>query len=158
MLKMQSRLTQITITICTLVFLSGCIAVDRTDVNAAGDAPGEPLNTNIDLEGTSWDLSTFNKSRLIEGTRFSLSFEADQVTGNAGCNHYFGDYEFQGNQIGFSAMGMTEMACMEPVGLMEQELVLIELLSNIERFKLVEGRLHLYHRDGEALIFEGVID
>jgi heat shock protein HslJ len=53
---------------------------------------------------------------------------------------------------------MTEMACMAPEGLMEQELVLLEFLSMVERLELSEGSLVLFRGDGEALSFDPVLD
>ncbi len=45
------------------------------------------------------------------------------------------------------------MACMEPEGLMEQERLLLEFLSQIERFERTADQLFLIRADGEMLSF-----
>lgn len=141
----------IAIALVILFNLSACAFLNSNiDGEQRNRSDPEPSN----LEGTSWDLFAFRKTRPIEGTHFTLTFEDDQVRGNAGCNSYFGTYEVNGNQIVFSQLGMTEMACMEPEGLMEQEQYLLAFLSDGERFELKDGQLFIYRADGEALSFD----
>jgi heat shock protein HslJ len=50
-------------------------------------------------------------------------------------------------------MFMTEMYCMEPEGVMEQESLYLEMLGNAESFELSEGQLMIFMADGETLTF-----
>jgi heat shock protein HslJ len=135
-----------------LAALSSCTAA----VSPTVEGPTDQVGSELILEGTSWDLFAVRKSTILEGTQFSLSFEGGQVSGNAGCNSYFGTYTIEGTQIGFSGLGMTEMACLEPQGLMEQEQYLLEFLSTIVRYEMDERQLFLFRADGEALSFNAV--
>ena len=117
------------------------------------EGPTDQVGSELILEGTSWDLFAVRKSTIIEGTQFTLAFEGGQVNGNAGCNSFFGTYAIEGAQIGISGIGMTEMACLEPEGLMEQEQYLLEFLGEIMRYELDERQLILFRGDREALSF-----
>jgi heat shock protein HslJ len=141
-----------------LIIVTSCGRTDSISTDAPDDKPADTYHSSPKLEGTSWDLYSFQKSSLIEGTSFTITFTADQATGNAGCNQFFGAYQIEKDRISFSGLGMTEMACMAPEGLMEQELVLLEFLSMVERLELSEGSLVLFRGDGEALSFDPVLD
>jgi heat shock protein HslJ len=54
--------------------------------------------------------------------------DAGQITGSAGCNHYFARYDMKGTAVTIGQAGSTEMYCSAP-GVMEQESVYLVLLS-----------------------------
>ena len=149
---MQTKNALLVSSIFILAALSSCTTV----VSPTFEGPNDQAGSAMILEGTSWDLFAVRKSTILEGTRFTLSFEGEQVTGNSGCNRYFGSYDIEGNQISFSGIGMTEMACLEPEGLMEQEQYLLAFLGDIVRYELDEQQLFLFRSDGEALSFNAV--
>ena len=105
------------------------------------------------LEGTSWELFAIRKSTPIPGSNTTATFKDGQVTGSAGCNSYFGSYEVNGDKISFGVLAITEMACMEPEGIMEQEIMIMEYLSNAQTFQLDDDMLMIFRPDGEALSF-----
>lgn len=114
--------------------------------NAVADATQDPL------EGTSWDLFAYRKTSPIEGTIISAEFIDGQVQGNAGCNSYSGAYKVDGGSIEIGPISMTEMACMDPEGVMDQELYYLEFLGAVSRIQFVDDQLQLF--DGhEALTF-----
>ena len=122
----------------------------------AGSSPtGQP-----DLEGTAWMLAAFNQNRPIEGTQLTITFEDGQVSGNAGCNSYGGSYQVKGDAISFDALYMTEMGCMEPEGVMDQELTYLELLGATRRFELVGGVLKIFADSEQTMTFQshGITD
>lgn len=120
-----------------LVFLAGCSALPMTDP----------------LDDTSWELYAYRKSRPIEGSTLTISFEDGQIQGSAGCNLYGGSYELDGGKIAISDIFATLMACPEPEGLMEQETMFLQFLGNAQRFEIVDGQLQIFWSDHEALTF-----
>lgn len=116
----------------------------------AGNSPASERH----LDKTSWVLTTYNDSRPIEGTRPTIQFEDGQVSGNAGCNHYGGSYQIEGDVISFDALFSTEMACMDPDGVMAQERTYLELLRSAQRFELVDGALTIFGGSQQTLTFE----
>jgi heat shock protein HslJ len=116
---------------------------------------GEDMaDDSVSLEGTSWVLFAYRKSSPIPGTKITISFEDGQASGNASCNSYGGGYQVEGQQIGFDALFMTEMACMDPEGIMEQESTYLQMLADAKRFEIQEGRLILFMEGHETLTFE----
>jgi hypothetical protein len=78
---------------------------------------------------------------LIPGTRITLSVKADgRVAGNA-CNNYFADWRAQGHRISFTGAGSTDMACVDPPGVMAQE---SGYLANF-------GNITMWQREGQKL-------
>ena len=118
---------------------------------AACSLPGLP--TGDPLKGTSWRLVTLGRAGLIPGTEITATFEDGQVGGSAGCNHYGGSYRVSGDKLAADAAFMTEMACMNPPGVMEQEQAYVELLGNAETFSVTEGRLEIVAANGQSLTF-----
>lgn len=126
------------------------IFVVMLTVSACG---GIGAQDSADLEETSWVLSSYRKTTPIGTARPTISFKNGEISGSASCNHYGGSYEVDGNKISFGAMFMTEMYCVDPEGVMDQESLYLEMLGNAERFELSESQLVIFTADGESLTF-----
>jgi heat shock protein HslJ len=98
-------------------------------------------NAESNLEGETWVLVNLNGSDPLEGRQLILQFDSGQVSGNGGCNQYGGSYQITGEAIRFYDLFSTEMACMDPEGIMKQEQIYLELLQTANRFELVDGEL-----------------
>ena len=96
-----------------------------------------------ELEGATWVLVELNGETPREGSRATLQFEGEQLSGNAGCNHYGGNYRTQGNTIQVDNLFATEMACLEPEGILKQEQAYLTALGMANRFEVNEGELTL---------------
>jgi heat shock protein HslJ len=112
------------------------------------------LGSSTHLIGETWVLITYNDQQPIAGHQPTLQFETEQVSGTTGCNHYGGSYQINGDEISFDGIYSTEMARMEPEGLMEQERAYLELLNSATRFTLVDGVLRFFAETNPILIFE----
>jgi len=86
-----------------------------------------------------------------------LNEEEGQVGGSTGCNRYGGGYTLDGQALTFSAMFMTEMACVDS-SLMAQERAFLDALGAVNRYEIVDGQLILYYGEGQQLVFEAVIN
>ncbi|HEX75200.1 MAG TPA: META domain-containing protein [Dehalococcoidia bacterium] len=78
------------------------------------------------LEDTAWVLESYgelgNLKAVIADTEITAEFVSaeETVKGSAGCNSYFGSYELKGSQLSIPGpIGVTEMYCMEPKGVMD---------------------------------------
>jgi heat shock protein HslJ len=129
-----------TLTLATIILLS----------MAACTLPGLP--TGDPLKGTSWRLVTLGGAGLIPGTGITATFEDGQVHGSA-CNSYGGSYKVSGDKLTFSDIYMTEMACLDPEGVMEQERQYLEMLGMAQTFQASSGRLQIFSAGGEVLTF-----
>ncbi|MCB0070221.1 MAG: META domain-containing protein [Caldilineaceae bacterium] len=116
--------------------------VPPTPVPPTATPAGDPL------AGTRWEVVQFNNgsgiTTLLAETRITVEFSADgQVTGNAGCNNYFGPYQASGTNITIQPPAATSQACAEPEGVMEQEAQFLSALPTAATFRLDGDSLEL---------------
>jgi heat shock protein HslJ len=107
-----------------------------------------------ELVGSAWVLTAIAGDPPIQGVQPKLKFEAGRVSGNASCNTFGGEYRVRGETLRFEALFWTEMACLNPEGIMEQEQTYMRLLGAAQRFELVDDRLVITTAGGERLTFE----
>ncbi|MBI5158374.1 MAG: META domain-containing protein [Acidimicrobiia bacterium] len=110
--------------------------------------PEEPDAALVD---TVWTLDTIidGDTAATPAAPATLVFAADgTVSGSTGCNSLFGDYSAAG---GFGPLGMTKMACEEPI--MAQELLVTEILGPDATLTIEGSRLTIADLEGRALVY-----
>ena len=109
------------------------------------------------LPGSRWNLTDYDDGSgtvvpVLPGTTVSAEFgDEGLLTGSAGCNGYSASYDVASNLINFGAIVMTEIYCMEPEGLMDQE---TQYLSNLEQstaYAIVGDAMGLVNDEGAIL-------
>jgi heat shock protein HslJ len=123
-------------------------------LTACGGAKGSAAA----LEGTAWTLLSYgmpNSPQAVQdGTKITLEFDAEGgIKGSAGCNTYFGSYKVKGTKLTIGPIAITEMYCMSPEGVMEQEKVYAEVLSSAESLAVQDEQLRITSADGQILVF-----
>jgi len=114
---------------------------------------------DLPLTGTDWVLEGYNTggdavSSVIAGTTITAEFAPDgRVTGNAGCNHYGGNYTADGANLSISSVYSTLMYCSEPEGVMDQEARYLRLLANVTSYRVEGDRLVLTDEADTDLLF-----
>jgi len=104
------------------------------------------------LEDTRWVLVTLEGEPPLTGTTPSAEFSADQIRGSAGCNQYFGTYAASGSDITIGDVGRTEMYCMEPEGVMDQEQAFLAVLASAASYRLAGAQLELLDGTGSVIL------
>jgi heat shock protein HslJ len=107
----------------------------------------------VDVEGTAWQLVTINGAVPIEGSEITLRFQDGRVMGNSGCNTYGGEYTSRENgafQVG--PIQVTEMGCMDPPGVMDQEIDYLRILQGADTITQSETELTI-EGGGNFLVF-----
>jgi len=117
------------------------ILVQRVQ-SAAPSGPG--------LETTEWELVSLGEEQNITGAGGrapDLVFDPEQqrAAGFSGCNRFFGSYQREGNPthgspLSFGQLAGTMMACPEGG---ELERTFLQVLSQVNAFRIVDGRLQL---------------
>lgn len=108
--------------------------------------------TNNPLPGNQiWWLTSYNEMAPISGAPATIQFESGQVSGTTGCNHYGGQYQIKQDQLQLLDLYQTEMACLTPEGLMEQEQSYLALLRDVETFQATDAELVLRTSTGQEL-------
>jgi len=90
-------------------------AVPSVDVTPTG--PAAPAR----LAGTGWKAVTVDGRPVVVGSEPTAIFSAQEVSGTTGCNSYGGSYTFSNGAITFGPLRTTLMACIGPVGEIEQK-------------------------------------
>ena len=113
---------------------------------------------DLPLFGTDWVLEAYSTgggavSSVIAGTTITANFAADGiVTGNAGCNHYGGQYSLDGANLTVASLYSTLIYCETP-GVMEQEAAFMGHLANVSSYRVEGDRLILADAEGNEILF-----
>jgi putative lipoprotein len=85
----------------------------------------------------------------------TAAFTADAtVSGSAGCNRYSGSYTGTGDQLSFSPLASTKMACADDV--MAQESAFLASMEQVASFSIEGSQLTLADGSGALLLgFDG---
>jgi heat shock protein HslJ len=115
-----------------------------------GCSPGS--QGSLALEGTQWRLVALEGKPPLADTALSAEFSADQISGSAGCNHFFGTYEVSGSDLTISDVARTEMYCADPEGVMDQEETFAAALTSAASYRLDGARLELLDATGNVIL------
>jgi heat shock protein HslJ len=101
-----------TVILILLIAVVGC-SQPGAEVSPSPSAPQT-------LEGSAWRAISVSGAAPVSGREPTLIFTSDQqVNGNTGCNGFFGGYAYGDGEIEFTNVGMTLMACEDPVNTVE---------------------------------------
>ena len=114
------------------------------------------ITMNNELNGTAWTLTSYDGTALLPGSNMTAFFEDGGVNGSASCNHYFGSINTKGDQIQIEGLGWTEMACMDPEGIMQQEQQVMSLFSQAATFSIQGQVLLIISGSGEVMEFQQI--
>ena len=111
------------------------------------------------IEDTDWVLQSYgefgNLKDVLTDTEITAEFVSSEgtVEGSAGCNSYSGSYEVKDSQLSIPGpIAATEMYCMEPEGVMEQERQYLEILQAAESYSVEDGELQI-NCGGQVLVY-----
>jgi len=109
---------------------------DSVSKTTSGNIITEKYWKLIQLKG---EAITPNENQIKE-PGFILAEKDNRITGNGGCNAFFGTYSLSaGNKISFSDIGSTKMACPD----MDTESLFLQVLSEADNFSLSGDTLWL---------------
>jgi heat shock protein HslJ len=125
---------------------------ETTSVEHGVEVSSNPIMNNTrtqqGLEASDWQLSRYREASgqmlsVLPDTRVTARFKVGELSGNAGCNRYFGSYTLgTDNRLSIPApVGATMMACAPPVS--EQERQYLSDLSAVVAFQLEDELLRL---------------
>jgi len=133
------------------------VAVLATVLTACAD-PGEEGASDPTTESWVLEAGSLNGADIpiVEGFPITLIFDEPEGTagGKSACNQWFGGYTLSGNELTFTDVGGTMMACVDE-GVMESEAAFLDAMGQVELFTLEGGELNL---TGEAVDLLFVVD
>lgn len=103
-----------------------------------------------------WDLVTLHNDSITSGNHKTIYIEfsdsANRVGGSGPCNRYFSTFSKSGNQLKFSMIGSTKMACIDDqANWLEQNF--FQTLEKVTAYKFENGYLHLMSDDNTVATF-----
>jgi heat shock protein HslJ len=106
-----------------------------------------------ELLATTWDIVNVNTGDAIEsvlpGTEPTVAFDPDgNLTLETGCNTAGSSWELDGHELSVDPMRITQKACPEPEGVMDQEAALVRALESADRVEIAPGELVVLDADG----------
>lgn len=106
------------------------------------------------IDGKEWKLFMLeNVGRDYGNASIQFNVTENKVTGNSGCNRFFGNYKTNLDQITFDHLGTTRMACKDENS-KETERKMMHYLNNATlRFDVAEQTLNFYQGDKLVMMF-----
>ena len=140
--------------IAPAVLIAGCAGTpDTTATQSQETAPEVKPETAVatpqTLADTSWRVIDI-LGRPASAASSTLSFGADGVSGNSGCNDFRGNAEIEGDHVKVGALATTRKMCTPPVN--GQETVFLETLSLTHSWRRTGDKLELLDESGALLI------
>lgn len=114
-----------------------------------------------DLQDRRWMLLAFLEPseaglplpwEILPDTEIWAEFGAGTIRGSGGCNDYGASYTGDGSSLAVTEVIQTEMACLEPAGIMEQEQRYFGYLADVASAQIYGDQLWLEAEDGRALV------
>lgn len=116
-----------------------------------------PVRASLRLRGTLWKLQALQDGGVAvlsepggRSAELLLADDQDRVSGTGGCNRLIGGFRLAGDQLSFSQLASTQMACSPAVMAFERRYV--EALSRVRRWSLEKRNLLLQDGQGRTLL------
>jgi heat shock protein HslJ len=104
-----------------LLFLAGFALVYLMKM---GENWENSVPTVDELSASAWRPSHIGEMAVDDDSEIFVQFETDgKLSGNGGCNRFFGSYSLDGNKIHVDPIGITRRACPEPAMSFESSFV-----------------------------------
>jgi heat shock protein HslJ len=109
------------------------------------------------LDATNWEMTSYRDANgdmqdILANSVVTAQFQSTNVSGIAGCNNYNGSYQLDGNKLTFGALAVTQKACADPRGVMEQENAYLAALSQVQSFKQSNDKLEMEDERGKTVL------
>jgi heat shock protein HslJ len=90
---------------------------------------------------------------VLDGTEPTLTFTDDgDVAMETGCNTATSTWELDGHALSIDPVGITQMSCDSPEGVMDQEAALVAALEAADRIEIAPGTLTILDEDGSIML------
>lgn len=126
-------------------------------VTAAGLILSACSGAEASLDGSSWALRSYRDDQgemvdVLPRSTTTALFQADVVTGIAGCNNYNASYQTDRNKLSFGPAAITRKMCSTPPGIMQQENAFLAALNSTASYKLSGNSLEMMDSRGNTLL------
>lgn len=131
-------------------FIPGCFAVGLAVCFAVPSQAAPQKEPQTSRFAGKWIVAFAGKAPVGKKPLTVELTPAGGVSGHSGCNNYRGTFRVDQNEITFSRMVATLMACSQP--LMRQEYELYNAYTKVLRYKNEQGKVILLDRKGKPVL------
>lgn len=90
-----------------------------------------------EIKNTTWKVDEMRTENGVEldiktNTPYITFQDSARVSGNAGCNVFFGEYNVKGGELSFGRLGVSMMMCPD----MNTETVFLKNLEQVRKFEI----------------------
>jgi len=129
--------------------------ISLADATDCGGEASSGVAVVASLRDTAWRVEQLDGrplAGLAPAQSPTLQFAASErrVAGYTGCNRFAGSYELDGNDLRFSQLATTRMACAGEAGVVEQ--AFSAALGQVRTLRLTDQRLELFDESGTLRI------
>ncbi|MBC7870379.1 MAG: META domain-containing protein [Chitinophagaceae bacterium] len=109
------------------------------------------------LAGVTWTLLTYGGSDapqpVIVEAPITVVFTEEGMSGSGGCNSYGGIFQYDNNNLTFSDIFSTQIACAEPI--LAQEMAYFSALSTARTYEIIDDQLQIFYEGGVLTFTSG---
>ena len=108
---------------------------------------------NLPLLNTKWILKEIYEAPITHAsdTAFIIFDESYKISGNFGCNLFFGNFSFGKKRMKIDFLGSTRRLC---VNMSLEEQFSLALRDDISHYYIEKNKLYLHNKDRVILKFE----
>lgn len=132
------------------------IDVELVDIDSVSSGEDRPYVAPVNINGSTFRLSSFNNKPVPQGQNYTLSFEGNMLSAKF-CNSMIGDFLVSEGVIRAS-LASTKMFCGEPAGLMDMESAFGMVLATGGSFYVEGSTLTIRGSNGEKFAFDVFMD
>ncbi len=111
---------------------------------------------NVQLSGDYTVNSVDGNSLGVTKPTITFAALSGRVSGNAGCNTYFGDYSTNVNSLTIGELAVTKKMC--PKGQMVVENQFLEAMNNVGGYRIQDNVLTLYAKSDQSVLITATKD
>jgi len=118
--------------------------------------PRKKDNENLPLLNTKWILEEIHKMPVTQGvdTAFIIFTENYRMSGNLGCNLFFGNFNFGKKRMKLDYVGSTKKLCMD---MSLEDNFSRALRDDVTHYQIEKNKLFILNKDYVVFKFEGII-
>ncbi len=133
------------------------VSADTLDISGGGKMLRYTAQITDSLAGTTWTVTGYNNGKeavtsVLADTHLTMEFGDTQISGQASCNTYTAEYTLEGDKITVSPAAVTQMMCIDPPGIMEQEAQFLAALQSAATYRMEGSTLELRTAAGALAI------
>ena len=130
-----------------LLFLAGIAFVTLQGRQKA--QPGAS-GGGVEITGIRWRLVMVGDDAIPDDSGMFIQFEVDgSIKGHGGCNGFFGSLEQIESGLGVGPLGVTRMACSEPI--MSREMTFLDAVQKTKNFDAGNDNMRLLDEENDVL-------